>query len=68
MKTPGHDQLNAKLLKTDPDLAARHLLFLFVKIWMNKKSTDDWWKGATVKNPPRGLLQDHHRANLDSGR
>ena len=43
-----------QLFKADPELAVRHILPLFVKIW-KKKILDDWCKGTIVKIPKRGI-------------
>ena len=56
MKVPGHDQLNTEFFKADLKLAARYLLPLFVKIWVDKKVHDDWCKATIVNIPKKGDL------------
>jgi hypothetical protein len=57
-KAPGQDNLNAELLKADPELAAQILQPLFASVWEEKKIPDDWSNGIIVKIPKKGTLRD----------
>ena len=57
-KSPGQDNLNAELFKTDPELSATILKPLFTVIWEGEQVPDDWTKGEIVKIPKKGALND----------
>lgn len=50
-KTPGNDNLPAKIFKADPILAADILYPLFCKIWKNSMIPTTWSEGNIVKLP-----------------
>ena len=57
-KSPGQDNLDAELFKTDPELAATILQPLFTAVWNKERVPDDWTKGVIVKIPKKGALND----------
>ena len=57
-KAPGPDNLNAKLFRTDPAIAAEILLPLVMKVWEDKRIPDDWNEATIIRNPKKGALND----------
>ena len=57
-KSPGQDNLNAELFKTDPELSASILKPLFTAIWEGERIPEDWNKGMIVRIPKKGGLSD----------
>jgi hypothetical protein len=57
-KAPGHDQLNAELLKADPATSAKRLHPIFRSIWEEENIPEDWRKGSIVKIPKKGNLAE----------
>ena len=57
-KAPGHDNLNAELFKTDPELAATIQQPLFAAVWEGQEVPADWTKGVIIRTPKKGALSD----------
>lgn len=55
-KAPEDDQLPAKLIKADRNLAADILHPLFTMIWNNNTIPTTWSKGNMIKLPKKGEL------------
>ena len=58
-KAPRHDNLNAELVKGDPELAATNLTPFITKIWELEEIPSDWSTGVIIlKIPKKGSLRD----------
>ena len=55
-KTPGVDDIDAEMLKAEPELPAGYLCTLFKHICENMKVPDDWKKAMIVRVPKKGDL------------
>jgi len=65
-KALGHDQLNAGLIKADPELASNLFLPLFVTIWKEIIIPEDWYKGTIVKIIKKGDLNNCNNSNSEA--
>ena len=57
-KAQGHDNLNTKLFKADPGLAANILPPLFAAICEGGEVPADWTKGVIIRIPKKGALSN----------
>ena len=53
-EAPVPDNLNAQLFKTDPAFVAEILLPLMMKVWEDKRITDDWNEATFIRIPKKG--------------
>ena len=57
-KSPGVDNIQAEMLKTQSNMVARKLEEVFKLIWKNEEIPEEWQKGVIIKLPKKGDLEN----------
>ncbi|CAC5385792.1 unnamed protein product [Mytilus coruscus] len=57
-KSPGIDNIESEMLKTDTKLATEQLHKLFTKVWIEEILPNDWCEGLIVKLQKKGNKMD----------